>query len=76
MFEDWLVTVKGYSRKASHDVLSRQKRVLNILGTKHLDLETLPILERNSEFLSLTMSVKSQLRRAVRLSLEFENWNN
>ncbi|MDD4321819.1 MAG: hypothetical protein PHH31_09800 [Acidaminococcaceae bacterium] len=73
LFEMWLISTKGYSKKSSHDVLSRKKRVLTILGTEKIDASTLSTLEKNLDFLALSMTVKSQLRRAVRLTLEFEN---
>ncbi len=72
MFEEWMINKKGYSWKSAHDVISRQKRVRNILNIQKFNNRTIDTLEKNASFKKLSMSVKSQLRNSVRLALEFE----
>lgn len=75
MFEEWMINKKGYSWKSAHDVISRQKRVRNILSIQTFNTRTIDALEKNIAFKKLSMSVKSQLRKCVRLFLEFEYRN-
>ncbi len=72
-FTNWLMEKKGFSRKASNDSLSRLKRVKGILCSEKITDSTLKDLENAAGFKSLSVSVKSQLRRAIRLYLEFVN---
>lgn len=72
MFKEWMINEKGYSWKSAHDVMSRQKRVRNILNIQRFNTRTIDALEKNTTFKKLSISVKSQLRNSVRLSLEFE----
>lgn len=57
--------------RASHDATSRLKRVQTVLGIKNIPTDVVQKLECNEEFNTLTISVKSQLRRTARLYLEF-----
>ena len=71
-YSEWLENEKGLSHKVSHDVNSRLKRVYQILSTDDIDDKTISLLETNEHFRSLSMTVKSQLRRSVRLYLEYK----
>lgn len=74
-FKQWLKIEKGLSARVIKDVLSRFKRgcsFINVDNKIPID-ETLMLLERESEFICLTKSVKSQIRRALRLHHEFTN---
>lgn len=71
-FSEWLEIEKGMSRKSSHDAASRLKRAMNILGTEYVTGEELNLLEEKDEFTSLSITVRSQLRRALRLYAEFK----
>ena len=70
-FKEWLMEEKQYSDRASRDVQSRLKRALSFTGEKKVSLETLEQIEANVNFKGLSISVKSQLRRAVRLYDEY-----
>lgn len=72
-FREWLMKEKNYSDRASRDVQSRLKRVLGYTGDETLCPDTMAKLEANIEFKNLSMSVKSQMRRAIRLHNEFAN---
>ena len=71
-FENWLKTEKEFTVKAAHDVVSRLNRVKQILSIDSIDNLTLAQLEKSDSFKELSVSVKSQLRRSVRLNLEFQ----
>lgn len=71
-FSEWLENNKGMSRKSSHDAASRLKRAMSILGTEDICSEDLNKLEGKEEFQALSMTVKSQLRRSIRLYAEFK----
>jgi len=73
-FKNWLLTNKKISTKSAADVLSRLSRAKAIVG---VEIDNIPIdeilmyLARQSEFGTLSVSVKSQLRRALKLYDEF-----
>ena len=71
-YSEWLEKEKGLSHKVSHDVNSRLRRVCQILSSENIDDKTLALLEANANFRSLSMTVKSQLRRSVRLYIEYQ----
>ena len=70
-FKSWLLYNKNYSKKVSVDIISRIKRALSLLGTDSITSDTLEELEKDDIFKSLSVSVKSQIRRAVRLYIEY-----
>lgn len=74
-FSEWLVETKCLIERSSHDVVSRLKRVLVLINKSEIIEDTLNMLEKNNEFQVLSMSVKSQLRRSVRLYFEYNRIN-
>lgn len=72
-FLEWLEKEKGMSHKSSGDVVSRLKRVLLILGEKDISGIELNKLEEKAKFQALSITVKSQLRRAIKLYTEFKS---
>ncbi len=70
-FNEWLEKEKGFSLRASHDAMSRLKRVQKLLETNEITAKSLDKLEKVAEFKTLSMSVKSQLRRTIRLYNEY-----
>lgn len=74
-FREWLIKEKQYSEKASRDVQSRLKRALLLSGEKEITPETLAKIEANTVFKELSLSVKSQIRRAVKLYREYLSTN-
>ena len=75
-FKDWLQEKKNLKGRSAQDVESRLKRVIKILCIKKVTKNTLKNLENDEDFLALTVSVRSQLRRSVRLYLEYELENS
>jgi DNA (cytosine-5)-methyltransferase 1 len=75
-FREWLMKEKQYSERASRDVQSRLKRALSLSGENEISQETLTKIESNEEFKSLSMSVKSQIRRAVKFYQEYLSSKN
>ena len=71
-FSEWLETSKGFSRKSAHDAQSRLKRIFDLTGKNVVTVDTLNELATNANFLALSVSVKSQLRRTTRLFLEYQ----
>lgn len=72
-FRDWLISRVGLNPRSASDVESRVRRastLTDILPGAAED-EVLLYLGRSPEFCSLSVSVRSQLRRAVRLFLEY-----
>lgn len=70
-YESWLLNCKGISKKAAHDYSSRIRRVVKILVIDEVDKNTIGELEKSESFKVLSVSVKSQLRRALKLYTEF-----
>lgn len=78
-FRVWLVNEKGFTAKSAADIVSRLNRASIFLakdveGRSAAELKFL--LTQHPEFLSLSTSVRSQLRRSVQLAKEFENWKS
>lgn len=72
-FSSWLKLSKGFSEAAAKDVKSRFKRVLSICQFEDRgDVSTtLFILSQQEIFKNLSVSVRSQLRRSVKLYDEY-----
>lgn len=73
-FKNWLAKNCDYSSATLNDVVSRVRRADKILpftGNEYYLFD----LERKDEFSSLTVSVKSQMRKAVKLYLKYEKDN-
>lgn len=70
-FREWLMKEKQYSERSSRDVQSRLKRAMSLSGGEEVTPKTLARLEDNTEFRELSMSVKSQIRRAVKFYQEY-----
>lgn len=70
-FREWLMKEKQYSDRSSRDVQSRLKRALLLSDEEGISSETLTRIESNIDFKGLSMSVKSQIRRAVKLYQEY-----
>lgn len=70
-YTNWLSDEKGIGNKSAHDYASRLKRASQLLGESDIDSTTLEKLAMIEDFSSLSISVKSQIRRAVRLYCEY-----
>lgn len=69
----WLVNERKMALRSAKDVVSRLKRVTNILGTDVIDDATSTNLSNSDEFKQYSMFIKSQLRRSIALYLEYNN---
>ena len=71
-FETWLVTTKGLSEKSSKDVASRLRRAHKLVNFKleEKDTRILQKLAESKDFLLLSVSIRSQVRRSIKLAKE------
>ncbi|MBQ9940900.1 MAG: hypothetical protein IJO74_05115 [Clostridia bacterium] len=70
-FFNWLLDDKKLSQRAAKDVISRCKRICKILNVDKIGDSTIEKLNINTEFSEKSMFIKSQLRRACTLWVEF-----
>ena len=70
-FKKWLQENKHITHKVSMDNASRVKRALFFLDAESISSRSLGDLELNNSFKGLSVSVKSQIRRAVKLYIEY-----
>lgn len=71
-FLTWLLENKNMSIRSAKDVVSRLKRALLIIQCDKLNNRSIQALNSEANFLDLSVSVKSQLRRAISLYIEFQ----
>ena len=71
-FNSWLCEQKNYKERSARDACSRLRRVYLILNKESVNNDTVEELEKNEEFKELSISVRSQLRKSVRLYLEYK----
>jgi DNA (cytosine-5)-methyltransferase 1 len=73
--QKWLIDAKFMSKKSAGDVVSRLKRANTIIEIDvPVEIETLLFhFSGKPAFKALTQTVRSQLKRAIRLYKEFEN---
>lgn len=69
-FNKWLHDNTSYSEASIKDVISRMNRADKILQWKPLEAY-LYYLDKNTDFARMSVSVKSQMRKAVRLYNEY-----
>jgi DNA (cytosine-5)-methyltransferase 1 len=73
-FQQWLIDNKKYQKRSASDVSSRINRVKIFVNLpESIDDNVISALDNNSEFKQLSYSVRSQLRRALRLLKEYNN---
>jgi len=71
-FEEWLIKEKKYSTRASRDVISRCKRAEKLLPSCGIpDNLYLFTLEEQAEYKALSVNVRSQIKRALKLKSEY-----
>jgi len=73
-FREWLQNTKSLTKNSAEDVVSRIKRAKNIMEIDvPIDIETLLFhFMGKPAFKVLTITVKSQLKRAIKLYKEFK----
>lgn len=69
-FKKWLDETTDYTKETKSNILSRLKRANNIIPIVADELYLFN-LSTNEEFNKLSVSVKSQIRRAVKLFIRF-----
>jgi len=70
-FLNWLLTSKKLSIRSAKDVISRCKRICKLTNVSELDKIDYATFTSSEIFLSQTMFIKSQLKRAFNLYIEF-----
>jgi len=73
LFKNWLKEEKNMGEMSSRDVISRINRILRILQTQEIDDNTAKKLLESKEYQNASSCVKSQLKRATILYLEFRS---
>lgn len=68
-FKNWLIQ-QGYNNRVASDIVSRAKRADSIMEWNGEETY-LFYLEQRASFKSLTVSVRSQLRKSIKLYSEF-----
>lgn len=71
-FKNWIKETQTYTDASIKDIISRLRRANNILGFQNEDVYLFR-LEQCSEFQILSVSVKSQIRKSVKLYFQFLN---
>lgn len=69
-FRKWLQEKNKYTDASIKDILSRMRRANNILIFRNEDIYIFR-LEQCEEFQTASVSVKSQMRRAIRLYFQY-----
>lgn len=73
-FRSWLSDNQEYTQRTISNVVSRLNRAIRILHTKQLTndpLDAIHALERKKEFVELSSSVRSQIKKAIRLHAKY-----
>ncbi len=71
-FVEWLSTEKSMGARSAKDVVSRCGRVNRLLGLDELGENAIELLKENDEFQNSSTFIRSQLKRAVSLYVEFQ----
>ena len=69
-FKKWLQKKNKYTEATIKDIISRVRRANNILVFRNEDIYLFR-LEQCEEFKKVSVSVKSQIRRAIRLYFQY-----
>ena len=70
-FRAWLETEKKISHRGTSDVLSRVRRVLTILNATSIDADSYAKLLEHDNYKTLSVTIRSQMKRSIALYLEF-----
>ncbi len=70
-YHAWLEEVMSITKRGANDVVSRLRRAMKLLDVNTIDETTIDALIANLEFQSFNSVIKSQIKRAVSLYLEF-----
>ena len=75
-FKNYLQINTNYSSRTVYDIANRVDRVKKILQIKEIDNNTINLLEKNNYFNTLSYSVRSQLRKSIKLYIEYKGVKN
>lgn len=77
-YRHWLSSETGLQGRSLSDVVSRTRRVLSMADLSHVKTneEVEIALLSSAEFKTQEMSIKSQIRRAAKLYVNFVNGSN
>ncbi len=71
IFKQWLQEEKNMSIRSATDVVSRCKRINKMTEKDNIDDNTVATLIKMDSFDSMSLFIKSQLKRAATLYIEF-----
>ena len=71
-FLEWLSAEKSMGARSAKDVVSRCGRVSRLLGIEELGTDAIELLKENDDFQNSSTFIRSQLKRAVSLCVEFQ----
>lgn len=71
VFRQWLQDEKNMSVRSAKDVVSRCKRINRMTEEEDIDEKTVSVLIEMEAYDNMSSFIKSQLKRAVTLYLEF-----
>lgn len=72
VFKQWLQDEKNMSIRSATDVVSRCKRINKMTNTNRIDNKAVKILMAAETYADMSSFVKSQLKRAATLYMEFD----
>ncbi|MGN0369540.1 MAG: hypothetical protein ACI4EW_03240 [Butyrivibrio sp.] len=73
VFKQWLQNEKRMSIRSANDVISRCKRINRLTERDVIDDDTVAILVEMELYDEMSLYIKSQLKRAATLYMEFVN---
>lgn len=71
VFKQWLQDEKNMSIRSATDVVSRCKRINRMTDMDKIDDKTVEILVKTESYADMSSFIKSQLKRAATLYMEF-----
>jgi len=71
IFKQWLQDEKNMSIRSAADVISRCKRINKMTEKNSIDNDTVALLIEMTSYKEMSSFIKSQLKRATTLYLEF-----
>ena len=70
-FNGWLIETREMSERSARDVVSRCKRICKMLNINAITDKTMDELIKNEDYNNSSMYIKSQLKRAATLWLDY-----
>ncbi|MCR5650896.1 MAG: hypothetical protein K6F86_06930 [Lachnospiraceae bacterium] len=70
-FNEWLIETHEMSERSARDVISRCKRICKMLNINEITDKTTDELIESEDYKNSSMYIKSQLKRAATLWLDY-----